>query len=179
VTRGTVLFGWATLLAACGFAELTGAQSTQPDRSMTVTTRPSKSPAPVSFSPIGYFERNCARCHGDFGSAYGPTFGHGLSDEQLTKVCDDMAAGPGNAPVNADELKRLVDYHMAMIAGTPFVVVTRATETDADVTIEGEVSNNATVTVDGRDVKADGISWKAVVLKSGHISVTATTRASP
>jgi hypothetical protein len=145
---------------------------------MSVTTRPSKSTV-ASFSPISYFEQNCARCHGDFGSAYGPTFGHGLSDEQLTKVCDDMAAGPGNAPLNADELKALVDYHKAMIAKQPFVVVTRATEGDDGVTVEGDVTPDVTVTVDDHEAKVDGHLWRVAVPKRADIadiSIRATTR---
>jgi hypothetical protein len=72
---------------------------------------------------MSYFESNCARCHGAYGSFYGEGFGKNLTDSKLRQVVHDMAAGPGNAPVTEPQLDALTAYHRSMINGKPFLIV--------------------------------------------------------
>jgi len=193
--KAVVLSAWLATLAG---AFALRAQTTHPTTTST-TTRPSTSPsiptAPTGvgqaigarvsmsegFAPITYFEDNCARCHGSNGSAYGPEFGKHLSDAQLTKVIDDMAVGPGNAPVNARQLDVLVAYHHAMIARQPFVAVTKTTPTGEQLTLEGEVTPNTALTVGNTVATVDGTNWSVTIPKGQQPTVTAkpTDPASP
>lgn len=163
----------ACSLFACAIA--IRAQTTTTTTGPIPTTVPTtaSSITPNAFAPIAYFETNCARCHGPYGTAYGAEFGRHLSDEQLTKVVDDMAAGPGNAPVEADQLKILVDYHKAMIAKRPFVAVTKAALAGEKVSLEGEVTPDASVTVGEIVAKVDGATWSATVDKALVIAIVA------
>jgi mono/diheme cytochrome c family protein len=77
-------------------------------------------PAVSEFAPMAYFESNCARCHGAYGSFYGEGFGKNLTDSKLRQVVHDMAAGPGNAPVTEPQLDALTAYHRSMINGNRF-----------------------------------------------------------
>lgn len=123
------------------------------------TSAPATQPVEIKpvFAAMVYFDFNCARCHGPQGSFYGKEFGQHLSDATLTKVVRDMAEGPGNAPLNAEDLKVEVAYHRALAGAEPFVSIT-AVESD---TLRGEVSPGSSVTVDGKPAKVEGFNWSA------------------
>lgn len=102
---------------------------------------------------------SCARCHGDYGANYGDEFGVGLSEAELRKFVDDMASGPGAAPLEGRELDAQVAFHRSMIRKQPFLDWT-ALNGDA---IEGEVMEGSTVHVEigGKSypAKVDDARW--------------------
>lgn len=108
-----------------------------------------------AFAAMDYFDMNCARCHGPQGSFYGKQFGQHLTDAVLTKFVKDMAEGPGNAPLQEDDLKVEVAYHRALVAGEPFVSVTG----NDNGTLSGEVSPGSSVTIDGKAATVEGMKW--------------------
>lgn len=81
-------------------------------------------PVTSKFAPLQYFEDNCARCHGDYGSAYGPEFGAHLSDAQMRQEVKDMAEGPGGAPLEQEQLDLETAWHESLRDKRPFGVVT-------------------------------------------------------
>lgn len=83
--------------------------------------QPGSAPKPLELSPSKYFSEKCARCHGPNGSFYGPDFGKGKSQAQLTKVIKEMAAGPAGAPLAGANLRALVALHTSWIAKAPYV----------------------------------------------------------
>jgi hypothetical protein len=144
-----------------------------------VTTAPTTAPAnglnsPTGFGPLTYFQNNCARCHGDYGSAYGEAFGKHLTDAQLEKVIDDMAFGPGNAPLQPRELAVQIAYHKAMIAGQPFVTVTKIITDGANAILEGEAPPNTAISVTGIPATMDGHTWRATVPVARSYPIKAT-----
>jgi cytochrome c553 len=145
---------------------------TAPARAATGTTQPTT--RPVAFAPITYFETNCANCHGPYGNAYGDAFGKGLSDPDLSKMIDDMAHGPGNAPVDATQLQVLVNYHKAMIAKRPFVIVNAIEQVDDQAKLSGEVTPTATVTVNRKPATVDDHTWSATAAVADAYDVIAT-----
>jgi hypothetical protein len=81
-------------------------------------------PKGLGFGPISYFEDHCANCHGSMGSNYGDKFGEGLSDARLSQVVKEMCDGPGNAPLDGEELKAEIAFHRALAKKQPFVSLT-------------------------------------------------------
>ncbi len=114
---------------------------------------------PLTFSPLTYFDSQCSRCHGPNGAHYGDDFGKGLSEKKLRTIVDDMAAGPGEAPLEGAELAAQVAFHHSLIVKTPFIVLTKL-ETNG---MRGEVMPGSEVIleVDGKSFAAevDGRDW--------------------
>lgn len=105
-------------------------------------------PAVSEYAPISYFESNCARCHGAYGSFYGEGFGKNLTDSKLRQVVHDMAAGPGNAPVTEPQLDALTAYHRSMIDGKPFLIINAADEAqDGSRTLKGETTPESQISL--------------------------------
>ncbi len=105
-------------------------------------------PAVSEFAPMSYFESNCARCHGAYGSFYGEGFGKNLTDGKLRQVVHDMAAGPGNAPVTEPQLDALTAYHRSMINGKPFLIINAADEAqDGSRTLKGETTPESQISL--------------------------------
>lgn len=78
-------------------------------------------PVPLNFGPISYFEQNCARCHGPLGSNFGAKFAANLDNERLFVVVNQMAKGPGNAPLADLALEAEVAFHRALAKKEPFI----------------------------------------------------------
>jgi hypothetical protein len=168
-----VMLSFAVVAGVSGLV-VTAQPPTTSTTTTSVTTAPTSTPvSPNAFAPIAYFEMNCARCHGPYGTAYGAEFGKHLSNEQLARVVDDMAAGPGNAPVDATQLAILVEYHKAMIARQPFLAVTKAATSNEAVTVEGEVTPDSTVTVGETAATIAGTTWTVTVPKAPLLSIVA------
>jgi len=143
---------------------LTGAGCDRPAPSASRPPRAAGSDAPpaavvrvLAFAPISYFEESCAKCHGPYGSFWGEGFARGLSDDDLVRITEEMAAGPGGAPVAGEALLALAAYQRALGAGEPFLAITGAGEGE----LSGEVSPGTLVTV-----HAGGRSAPATV--TGH-----------
>lgn len=140
------------LAGMCTFV-LMGAGRSAPATSPS--TRPTVRLVPGHFGPMGYFETHCARCHGPYGSFYGPDFGK-LPVAELRQTLGRMARGPGNAPLTDDQLDLLLAYQQALSAGQPFVTLVEVRRTKSGVQLEGEITPGFGVTVDspGRRVPA-------------------------
>lgn len=126
--------------------------------------RPTSQPALPSIQPIAYFQENCARCHGDYGSNYGDQFARNLDDAKLSKVVDDMCAGPGNAPLSGVDLQAEIAFHRALADRKPFICITKR---DGDK-FSGETMPGATLKVAKADLKSDvkvddAGAWSATV----------------
>jgi hypothetical protein len=114
-----------------------------------------------------------SNCHGPYGSAYGAEFGRRLSDDDLKKVVDEMCVGPANAPVEEGQLKVLVDYHKAMIAKKPFVVVTKASARQDQIVLDGEVLPGSVVEVEKSPAKVTGHLWTVQVPAKAEYEIVA------
>ncbi|HEX8236235.1 MAG TPA: hypothetical protein VF600_09790 [Abditibacteriaceae bacterium] len=174
-SRGGVPFlAVATLLAACSrlllaaptasesYIALEAGASTQENAAQ----QHSAGVAVSEFAPMSYFENNCARCHGSYGSFYGEGFGKGLSDSKLRQVVHDMAAGPGNAPVTEPQLDALTAYHRSLIDGKPFLIINAAREEEnAPRTLQGETTPDSQISVRWQGGSAaatvEGYTWTA------------------
>lgn len=96
---------------------------------------------PLTYKPIEYFEFNCARCHGSYGSSYGDSFGEGMSDPELIEFVGEMAAGPGQSAIEGPELDAQVAFHRSLVINSPFIAWTGW---DGE-TLSGEVTAGSTV----------------------------------
>src|SRR2546425_5662950 len=112
---------WVVSALASGFVLWLGAQAE------SVVPRASDGqalgPKTTGFSALEYFQNQCARCHGDYGAAYGPGFGAKLSDERLREVVMEMAEGPGQAPLTGAQLDVQTEFHRALRDHRPFAAV--------------------------------------------------------
>ena len=68
----------------------------------------------TSFAPLAYFNQNCARCHGENGSFYSDDMGKDKDDEALRHIIDEMANGPGQAPLAPADLEVVTAWHRAL-----------------------------------------------------------------
>ena len=153
------------LLGSCALIGCNGAKQREesPHTAPATAPAPSAAVSPVAFKPIEYFDQNCSRCHGPYGSFYGDAFGRGLTDEKLRHVIADMAAGPGNAPLGEAELEVQTAYHRSLLDRRPFVVV-NAIEANGDrVTMAGEVSPDSVVFVGADRANVKGHAWDVVL----------------
>lgn len=120
---------------------------------------------PIDFAPIDYFDRNCARCHGNYGTNYGPTLAM-LPDAKLKQVIDEMASGPGQAPLDELQLERETAYHRSLRDGKPFVAVTKINEQPDGLMLSGEVTPDTKLSIQaGADQSTlailDRHTWRA------------------
>ncbi len=116
-------------------------------------------PHASAFAPLAYFNQNCARCHGEFGSFYGDDMGKDRDDASLREVIDEMASGPGQAPLTPTELDAVTAWHRALRDKKPFVVIVKAEKTDAGWQLSGEVSPDATLQINGEAVAVKDANW--------------------
>jgi hypothetical protein len=143
---------------------------------MAVETAPATAPATTqagpmpAFEAITYYDAHCANCHGPQGSFYGPTLGKNLTDAQLVKVINDMANGPAMSPIDESQLAAETAYHRAIMAGEPYVSVTKITEAE----LSGEVMPDAKVTVKigakEIDAKVEDAVWVAAIPAGTKVS---------
>ncbi|MDX9755693.1 MAG: hypothetical protein RBU29_17135 [bacterium] len=99
--------------------------------------------APLDFQPLAYFENYCARCHGTNGAHYGDEFGKNLTDTELEEFVDEMAAGPGGAPLEGEPLHAMTAFHRSLVTSTPFIILT---QTEGN-TLRGEAMPDATLSL--------------------------------
>lgn len=124
-----LLFG-LVILSGCH-----NSQPTQPGLQKDRTNTQVTLVEPVEFQPFTYFAQSCARCHGPNGSHYGEAFGKELTDHELVEIIDEMAYGPGMAPLDEKELQVMTAYHRGLLDNRPFIVVNQITEES----MQGEV----------------------------------------
>lgn len=134
-----------------------------------------EAPQTTNFAPLDYFNDKCARCHGNYGSFYGPNFGKGKTDAELAKVVKDMCEGPAQAPISDHDLEVLTAWHRALRDGKPFVASVRF---DNGV-LSGEASPSSSVSLttttgEKAGVPLNGHKWSAglpegVQLKQIHV----------
>ena len=75
--------------------------------------------------PISYFNDNCGKCHGSYGTYWLGGVLAGLGEQKLREEVDLMAAGPARAPLEGLALEAQVAYHRSLVDGRPFVTVFR------------------------------------------------------
>lgn len=131
--------------------------------------------AALTIGPMAYFDQNCARCHGQYGSFYGSEFGKGLTDSKLHDVVRDMAEGPGNAPLADADLAAEIAYHRSMIKRTPFIAITKSDTTE----LSGEVTAGATVTLTnaGKTIEAKVDEHSFTIKLDGPLATDASVAA--
>lgn len=125
-------------------------------------------PKATHFAPLDYFEANCARCHGPNGSFYGAEFGKGLKDDAaLRHIVQEMAEGPGNAPLSPENLEILTDFHRSLRDGKPYIVLVSAQKSESCLTLSGEATPESKITLEnGKEVlavKLEGHKWSVSV----------------
>ena len=129
----------------------------------------------TSFAPLAYFNQNCARCHGENGSYYSQDMGKNKDDDALRHIIDEMAKGPGQAPLAPADLEVVTAWHRALRDKKPFVALVKAEKTGDKWQLSGEVSPGATLQIDGEAVEVEGINWTHQV--SAQTAQTAKLRA--
>jgi cytochrome c553 len=121
----------------------------------------------TNFAPLDYFNTSCARCHGDYGSFYGETFGKTLSDEKMLEVVKEMAEGPAQAPLEEKNLKVLVAYHTALRDGKPFLHVVSSTKSTTGWKLNGEATPNSTLRWNQQTIELKGHKWELELPANG------------
>ena len=120
----------------------------------------SDGPKITGFAPLDYFQNQCARCHGDYGAAYGDKFAKNITYEQLQKFVRDMAEGPAQAPLNDPDLALETDFHRALRDKQPFAVAVAW----KDGVLSGEALPGSKLRLehDGKSVEVvlDGPAWQ-------------------
>ena len=110
---------------------------------------PASQPATDATPPVGpitYYVANCARCHGDVSAPY-VGLDHPKRGKALKNAIDQMADGPGNAPLDAAGLDQQAAMHEAIFGQAPFAWVNPARH---DV-IAGEVLPGTTLAFEAGD----------------------------
>ncbi len=120
-------------------------------------------PQVTAFAPLAYFNENCARCHGEYGSFYGDKFAKNLDDAGLHAIVGEMADGPAGAPLAPAQLDAVTAWHRAFRDGKPFVAIVKAEKTEGGWQLIGEISPGATLQINGEKIGVDGSNWKATV----------------
>ncbi|PQV63215.1 hypothetical protein B1R32_11440 [Abditibacterium utsteinense] len=123
------------------------------------------------FAPLGYFDANCARCHGPNGSFYGAGFGKNLKDDAaLKQIVKEMCEGPGNAPLNEKSLDILTDFHRALRDNKPFLVIV----SQSAKTLSGEASPDATLALQSGEktlpIALKGHNWTTEIPADFNVS---------
>ena len=147
----------------CGAALAAERNAPTPDLKPIVAGEAATGPQATGFAPLAYFNENCARCHGDYGSAYGDEFAKNRDDASLREVVHEMAEGPGQAPLSEAELDIETEFHRALRDKKPFVVIVKSEKTDAGWQLSGEVSPGATLQINGETVEIEGANWSHCV----------------
>jgi len=113
------------------------------DEAPKVEVPHSAAPAPA-FATLDYFEQKCARCHGNYGANYTDSI-KTIQPTALHDVLHDMAAGPGQAPLDENQLEVLGAFHRSLGDGKPFVSITKIEREGAATTLSGEATPNAII----------------------------------
>ena len=127
----------------------------------------------TNFAPLAYFNANCARCHGENGAFYEENFAHDKSDADLRETIDEMASGPGQAPLSPAQLDAVTAWHRALRDQKPFIVIVKSEKVEAGWQLSGEVSPGATLQINGKAVEVKGVKWTATVAP-GAVKLRAT-----
>lgn len=131
----------------------------RPPLSPIIAGEKTDGPRVAAFAPLAYFNENCARCHGEYGATYDDDFGKDRSDASLHEIINEMADGPGQAPLSPAELDAVTAWHRALRDKKPFVVIVKSEKTDAGFQLSGEISPGATLEINGENVEVDGSNW--------------------
>lgn len=132
--------------------------------------------AATNFAPLDYFSTSCARCHGEYGSFYGDTFGKNLNDAKMLEVVKEMADGPAQAPLTPPNLKVMVAYHTALRDGKPFLCVVSSEKTATGWKLSGEVSPDSTLLWNEKNIEVKGHKWELEVPANGPFILRATKK---
>lgn len=93
-------------------------------------------PKPLGFSPLGYYDDGCARCHGPQGELYAAGMQDRFPGRLLREKVDAMDRLYGSRPCEGEALDAETGLHRAWDRKQPFVAWTRQTGT----TLEGEAT---------------------------------------
>ena len=118
----------------------------------------------LEFSPFGYFNSACARCHGENSSNYGDVL-KGHSDARLREGIHAMAVGPGQSPLDEAQLDVVTRWHRALLDGKPFAHLAKVEKSEGGKTIlSGEATPEAKVALKAGEASyeatRDGLAWK-------------------
>jgi hypothetical protein len=91
---------------------------------------------PVKHAPIEYFNDHCAHCHGKNGVYLEAGFATGKSDAEVKDEIKEMADGPGQSPLDRDDLPVQLALHRSLSDEAPFAVWTKR----KDLHLSGETT---------------------------------------
>ena len=151
------------LVTSCGIAWAAAPGAATPPLSPIVAGEKSDGIKATSFAPLAYFNANCARCHGENGAFYEDNFAHDRDDASLRAVIDEMANGPGQAPLAPAELDIVTAWHRALSEKKPFVVIVKSEKSGDGWQLSGEISPGAQLQINGKAVEVKGSQWTQVV----------------
>ena len=166
-------------------SETAPAQGAAPPAPVPVTS-PAQTPVPTAAQPsptiaraspvfraLDYFQNQCARCHGNYGSAYQPGAKANMSDASLRQKVRSMAEGPGQASLTDEaQLDLVLAFECALRDAQPFAAVSAWTK---EGWLIGEALPGSKVWIEngGRtlEVPMAGHSWQVQL----PLNTTATT----
>lgn len=147
------------IVGVAGWVRIAMAQAPQGGQGLA------EGPKTTAFAPLDYFQNQCARCHGDYGSAYGSEFGKKLTEQQLEGFVRDMADGPAQAPLSDADLAVETAFHRALRDGKPFAVVVAW----KDGVLSGEATPGSKVSIEIKGettaIPLEGNAWKVSLPK--------------
>ena len=116
----------------------------------------------LDFAPLSYYESACARCHGENGANYGDML-KGKDDARLYEGIHAMAIGPGQSPLEAEQIAVMVKWHRALVDGKPFVHLAKVERGDKTL-LSGEATPDAKVILKSGEASfeaaREGAKWK-------------------
>lgn len=133
------------------------------------------------FAPLSYYESACARCHGENGANYGDML-QGKDDARLHQGIHAMAVGPGQSPLEQEQIAVMVKWHRALIDGKSFVHLAKVERGEEKTILSGEATPDAKVTLKSGEVSfeatREGSKWKIeapkdVELEAAELSASA------
>lgn len=160
-------------VTSCGIAWAAAPDAATPPLTPIVAGEKADAIKATQFAPLAYFNANCARCHGEYGSFYDDNFAHDRDDASLRAVIDEMAAGPGQAPLTPAELDAVTAWHRALRDKKPFVVIVKSEKNGDNWQLSGEISPGATLQINGKDVEVKSSQWTYCVAP-GAVKLRAT-----
>jgi hypothetical protein len=125
-----------------------------------------------SFGPISYFNDKCGRCHGENGAQYVAGGLEKMDNTRLKQWIDEMAHGPGQSPLDAQQLEIETRWMRTLATKEPFAHL-QSVQDGEKVIFSGEALPEVKVSLQvGEQVleaKRDGITWKIEAPKGTSI----------
>jgi hypothetical protein len=124
---------------------------------------------PVKHAPIEYFNDHCSHCHGKNGIYLEAGFATGKTDAEITDEIKEMADGPGQAPLDKDDLPVQLALHRSLSDEAPFAVWTKRKDLQLSGELTPDTELKAFVGPKAIDLKVEDGRWSLNLRQAGDL----------